>query len=147
MTANELSEEARVLLRHLCRLSRDGKVSEEEGRFGNADAGGARLSPSALAHGVVSTERLVGSAMLHFHIPTMCPSSVIARAITGGDSAITRTTRIRYQTPMGAMAADIPPSRSIIPMVRAALTTVIARIIPTGRGWRYTESRKTRCRV
>ena len=48
ITANELSEEAHVLLRHLRRLSRDGEVTEEEGCFGNVDAGGARVLPAPL---------------------------------------------------------------------------------------------------
>ena len=48
ITANELSEEVHVSLRHLRRLSGDGEVHEEKGRFGDEDVGGARVLPALL---------------------------------------------------------------------------------------------------
>ena len=61
ITANELSEEVHVSLRHLRRLSGDGEVHEEKGRFGDEDVVGARVLPALLRKELCQRSALLGA--------------------------------------------------------------------------------------
>ena len=58
-----------VPLRHLRRLSGDGEVLGERGRFGDEDVGGARVLPALCATSSANGAP-VGSAASHLHDDT-----------------------------------------------------------------------------